>query len=119
MKLLFTADWHIKLNNKLPLEWVKSRYFALVDLINQEKVDLVVIGGDIFDVPKPSVEEIELYHNLMMNINHHVRIYSGNHEARTRTHSCLYNLSDVTRVAGSNRAYVVRTGNYGDFDILE
>lgn len=119
MKLLFTADWHIKLKDKLPIDWVKSRYFTLVDIINQEKVDLVIIGGDIFDVPKPSVEEIELYHNLMMQLNHHVRVYSGNHEARTKTHSCLYNLSDVTRVAGGNRAYVMRTGSYGDFDIVD
>ena len=52
MKILFTADIHIKLGQKsVPVPWAKNRYELLVEQLvsNQKQADMFIIGGDIFD----------------------------------------------------------------------
>ena len=53
MKILFSADWHIKLGQKnVPREWQVNRYKMLFEKLHvlEELVDLHIIGGDVFDV---------------------------------------------------------------------
>ena len=83
MKILFTADVHIKLGQKnVPVDWAKNRYemlFAqLVDLF--EQADMFIIGGDVFD-RLPTMEELEIYFDLVQLCTIPTTIYSGNHEA--------------------------------------
>ena len=52
MTILFTADWHIKLGQKnVPVQWAKNRYRLFFSQVYEvePKVDLHIIGGDIFD----------------------------------------------------------------------
>lgn len=82
MKLLFTADIHIKLNQKnVPVEWAKNRFQMFIDQLAemQESADCVVFGGDIFD-RLPSMDEVELYFDLVASMNKPTIIIPGNHE---------------------------------------
>jgi len=83
MKILFSADWHIKLGQKnVPRDWQKNRYKMLFDkLSNMERsCDIHIIGGDIFDaLPKPY--EIELFFEAVAYAGIPTYIYDGNHEA--------------------------------------
>lgn len=99
MKVLFTADIHIKLGQKnVPVEWAKNRYDklfrAICDLAAKETVDLLVIGGDIFD-KLPNMAELELFFDFMMRIRCDTVIYSGNHEADKKNTTFLSNLKDI------------------------
>lgn len=100
MKILFTADIHIKLGQKnVPVEWAKNRYDKLFkeicNICAKEKVDLLILGGDIFD-KLPNMAELELYFDFMMRIRCDTIIYSGNHEADKRNTTFLSNLKDIT-----------------------
>lgn len=98
MKVLFTADLHIKLGQKkVPREWQKNRYISLFDKIEklQEEVDLIVLGGDIFD-KVPNMEELELYFNLITRLTKRTIIFDGNHEATRKGKTFLLFLEGVT-----------------------
>lgn len=82
MKVLFTADLHIKLGQKnIPQLWTKNRFELFLQQFSemQKQADAVVLGGDIFD-RLPNMEELELYFDLIASITKPCFIYSGNHE---------------------------------------
>lgn len=98
MKILFTADLHIKLGQKnVPANWAINRYNLLFQELGlySTQVDLTVIGGDIFD-KVPSMEELELYFKLVQSIKSMCIIYSGNHEAVKKNTTFFTNLAEVT-----------------------
>lgn len=100
MKILFTADWHIKLGQKnVPVDWAKNRYYSLFDqvcdLTKREGINWLIIGGDIFD-KLPSMDELQLYFEFIMKINCPTIIYSGNHEALKKNTTFLSALKEVT-----------------------
>ena len=96
MKLLFTADHHIKLGQKnVPINWQRNRYKELFNQLNSISCNLMVIGGDIFD-RLPTVEELELYFELISDIKHTTLVFSGNHESVKKNTSFLSRLKKVT-----------------------
>ncbi|NDB06927.1 MAG: hypothetical protein EBX95_14675, partial [Acidimicrobiia bacterium] len=67
MKILFTADIHIKLGQKnVPVDWARNRYNLLWKQFEelQQQADVFVIGGDVFD-KLPSMDELEVYFDLV------------------------------------------------------
>lgn len=98
MKILFTADVHIKLGQKgVPTDWAKNRYEILMDQLwnLQEQCDLMIVGGDIFD-KLPNMEELEVYFDFVASCKIPTIIYSGNHEAVKKNTTFLTNLKQVT-----------------------
>jgi len=98
MKILFTADIHIKLGQKnVPVDWAKNRFQLFVDQFAemQQHADLVVIGGDVFD-KLPNTEEVELYFDLVASFKKPTLIYPGNHEALKKDTSFLTHLKRAT-----------------------
>jgi exonuclease SbcD len=88
MKILHTADWHIgkKYNNTdfLP----DFEFFAeqLIDIINTEKIDLLLVSGDVFDVYSPASSAQRLYFELLAKLTNiktlkHIVITAGNHDS--------------------------------------
>lgn len=97
MKILFSSDWHIKLNTKnIPDTWAINRYKILFkELHNLEsEVDLHIIGGDIFD-KLPSMQELELLFDYLSGCKVETLIYPGNHEALKKDTSFLTHLKSV------------------------
>lgn len=82
-KVLFSADWHIKLGQKnVPKDWQINRFRLLYKELHklEDEVDIHVIGGDIFE-SVPNLEELLLFSEFAINIKKPTYIYSGNHEA--------------------------------------
>ena len=117
MQVLFTADIHIKLGQKnVPVEWAKNRYKLLWQqlALQQIKADVFIIGGDVFD-KLPSMEELEIYFDMISNCNIPTLIYSGNHEAVKKSTTFLTNLARVTNLM--NRKVIVVDDYYSDYGI--
>jgi hypothetical protein len=117
MKVLFTADIHIKLGQKnVPQDWARNRYNLLWNQLaeQQTKADLFVIGGDVFD-KLPSMEELEIYFDLISNCNIPTFIYSGNHEAVKKSTTFMTNLAKVTNTM--NRKVIILDDYYSDYGI--
>ena len=98
MKILFTADIHIKLGQKnVPIDWAKNRYEILMDHLweIQDRCDAMIVGGDIFD-KLPNMEELEVYFDFVASCKIPTYIYSGNHEAVKKNTTFLTNLKSAT-----------------------
>ena len=126
MKLLFTADLHIRLGQKnVPKEWQANRFDlffqALVDTFVDRECELLVIGGDVFD-RLPNMEELELYFKLLERLGNNrvdTVIIPGNHEAVKKNTSFLTNLAGATFAASSGFASIVSSPEtYQGIDFL-
>jgi hypothetical protein len=117
MQVLFTADIHIKLGQKnVPVDWARNRYKLLWEQLaeQQTKADLFVIGGDVFD-KLPSMDELEIYFDMISHCNINTIIYSGNHEAVKKSTTFLTNLAKATNLM--NRRVIVVDDYYSDYGI--
>lgn len=100
MKILFTADLHLKLGAKnVPTEWSLNRYGLLQDQLveMQKQCDMFVIGGDIFD-KLPNMEELEVYYKLVVSCIKPTLIYPGNHESLKKDTTFFTYLKTVTNL---------------------
>ena len=88
MRILHTADWHIgkKYNNTdfLP----DFDFFAqqLLGIIKEEKIDMLLVAGDVFDVYSPSSAAQRTYFNLLAQLTQipslkNIIITAGNHDS--------------------------------------
>jgi hypothetical protein len=99
MKILFTADVHIKLGQKnVPVPWARNRFQMFVEQFRemQADADLVIIGGDIFD-RLPTMDEVELYFDFVESFIKPTLIYPGNHEMLKKDTTFLTNLKKSTQ----------------------
>lgn len=98
MKILFTADVHIKLGQKnVPVDWAKNRFQLFIEQFQamQESADLVIVGGDIFD-RLPTMDEVELYFDFVASMKKPTIIFDGNHEATKKAQTFLTYLKKST-----------------------
>ena len=89
MKILHTSDLHIgkyigTYDLKEDTEYVLNQ---VVDTAIRERVEVVLISGDVFDRPNPSEEAIKIYVSFLKNLldkNIKVIAISGNHDSGIR-----------------------------------
>lgn len=122
MKILFSADIHIKLGQKnVPVEWAKNRYKLLIEQLIQHTVaaDMFVIGGDVFD-KLPNMEELEIYYDLVANCALPTLIYPGNHESVKKDTTFFTHLKRVTSLLNPLVTIIddYYTHPTGEFDII-
>lgn len=100
MRILASADWHIKLGQKnVPVEWAKNRFRQMFSQINalSFKADIHILMGDVFD-KLPNMEELELYFEFVASAKIPTYIFDGNHEAAKKGTTFLSNLKGVTNL---------------------
>lgn len=98
MKILFSADIHIKLGQKnVPTEWSRNRFRLFCEQFSemQQQADLVIVGGDVFD-RLPTMDEVELYFDFVESFHKPTLIYPGNHEMLKKDSTFLTNLKKST-----------------------
>lgn len=90
MKIFHTADWHLgKLVQGVYMtedqEYVLNQF---LQAINEEKPDVVIIAGDLYDRAVPPVEAVNLLDSILAEIvlNKKIPVLSiaGNHDSPTR-----------------------------------
>ena len=86
MKILHTADWHIgKQLHKQSLSEEMTLFLDwLLAYIQKEKVDLLLISGDIFDVANPASKDREVYYRFLsqlIQLGTRTIITGGNHDS--------------------------------------
>ncbi|MBU2913265.1 exonuclease SbcCD subunit D C-terminal domain-containing protein [Reichenbachiella agariperforans] len=87
MRILHTSDWHIgqKLYGQDRYEEFEYMLDEMIGVIEENKVELLLISGDIFDVPSPSNRAQELYYNFIKRLLNtccrHTIVTGGNHDS--------------------------------------
>ncbi len=87
MKILHTSDWHlgqILMSQSREDEHIKSLNW-LIDTIKKEKIDMLLIAGDIFDTVTPPIYAQKLYFNFLYRLSKtdckNCVILAGNHDS--------------------------------------
>nr|WP_281492357.1 exonuclease SbcCD subunit D C-terminal domain-containing protein [Wohlfahrtiimonas chitiniclastica] len=89
MKLLHTADWHLGralYGHKRHQEF--SEFLAwMIKTLTEEKIDVLLIAGDVFDTNLPSNRAQAMYYEFLHQVSRtdcqHVVITAGNHDSPT------------------------------------
>jgi len=87
MKILHTSDWHLghRLYEQSQLEEQLLFLHWLKDCIKENKIDVLLVAGDIFDTSVPSSQSQKLYYDFLITMREtnckHVIITGGNHDA--------------------------------------
>lgn len=91
MRILHTADWHLGrlfYNEHLTTDQAHVLEHQFFPLLNEERIDLVVLSGDVFDRSVPPIEAIELWdsvlHRLAFTEKIPMVVISGNHDSGPR-----------------------------------
>lgn len=90
MRILHTADWHLgkRLETFSRLEEQKEVLEEICEIADKEKVDAVIIAGDLFDTFNPSSEAVELFYKTLKKISNEgkrlVFAIAGNHDSPER-----------------------------------
>lgn len=94
MKLIHTSDWHFGMGVGTGTYADDQRQFLarLYEIIQEEKVEAVLIAGDIYDSSVANAEAIGLYNEAMTtlcgNLGVQVIAIAGNHDSAARLASC-------------------------------
>ncbi len=94
MKLLHTSDLHfgISIANVSMIEDQRAMTEEVIRIAGEEKVDAVLIAGDIFDHALSSAQAIALYDELVTRLcadmGIAVLLCAGNHDGAARLSSC-------------------------------
>ncbi len=89
IRILHTSDWHLGKRlgqneraeeHQLFLDW-------LIKTVIQQKVDCIIVAGDIFDTGNPSNTALKLYYDFLWQVKNthckNVIIIGGNHDSAT------------------------------------
>lgn len=124
MKIVHTGDWHLgkKLEGHSRLEEQKQFLDDFVKKAEQEKVDLILIAGDIYDKPNPPAEAEKLFYDTVKKLSRKgeciILIIAGNHDSPDRLIAAgPIAMSHGIIIVGTPKT-VVPIGTYGKHTIV-
>ncbi|MBC8588769.1 metallophosphoesterase family protein [Tissierellaceae bacterium BX21] len=85
MRILFFTDTHIRGNNPKNrkddfVKTLENKLLEIVKIINDNNIDYVIHGGDLFDRPDISVSIVSRFAKILKEIKIPLYIVSGNHD---------------------------------------
>ena len=89
MRLIHTSDWHLGRSfHQVGLLGAQASYLDhLVDVVRREKVDAVLVSGDVYDRAMPAPDTVALLSQALhrlVDAGAQVIISSGNHDSAAR-----------------------------------
>ena len=125
MKLLHTSDWHLGMMAKGGLSYAEDQTYVIDQIINiakTEKVDGIIIAGDVFDKSVASQEALRLYDDIITNmcfsLNIPIFIVAGNHDGAGRLSQCNRLLQKSGLYIAGSLLSEPQKFNFGDVDVF-
>src|SRR3954470_2057190 len=89
MRILHTSDWHLgrSFHREDMLTHQAAYVDHLLDVVERERVDLVVVAGDVYDRALPPVDAVRLADETLARLagsRARVVLTSGNHDSAQR-----------------------------------
>lgn len=88
MRILHTSDWHLgkTLHGLDLIEHQRAFIEDLLTIVDDQRVDCVIVAGDVFDKALPSVDAVSLFSDGLTRIADKcaVVVTSGNHDSAIR-----------------------------------
>ncbi|HVT66910.1 MAG TPA: exonuclease subunit SbcD, partial [Trebonia sp.] len=118
MRFLHTSDWHLGRSlHRADLREAQAAFLGhLVETVRSERVDAVLVAGDVYDRAIPPLDAVALYDDALIRLREagaRVILISGNHDSASRlgVNSALIDASGVhlrTRAAGLAEPVMLR-----------
>ncbi|MEP7106997.1 MAG: exonuclease SbcCD subunit D C-terminal domain-containing protein [Ferruginibacter sp.] len=89
LKILHTADWHLGKRLEQCERTEEHQHFLdwLIEKLNAERIDILIVAGDIFDTGAPSNTAFKQYYDFLWKVKgtccREVIIIGGNHDSVT------------------------------------
>lgn len=85
MRFLHTGDWHVGklLRGRSRAEEHRAVLSEIVDVAKEERIDVVLVAGDLFDTSSPTAESEEIVYRSLLElagVAEWVIVISGNHD---------------------------------------
>ncbi len=93
MKILHTSDWHLgkRLDDFPRIMEQQAVLQEICEIADREKVDAVIVAGDLFDTFNPPIEAVDLLYKTLKRLTSHGRrpviAIAGNHDSPDRIES--------------------------------
>ncbi|MFC7406358.1 exonuclease SbcCD subunit D [Georgenia alba] len=88
MRILHTSDWHLgRTLHGVDLTDHHAAFLDhLVEVVREERVDAVLVAGDVYDRALPPVDSVALLSDALTRLTEHTRVVltPGNHDSATR-----------------------------------
>jgi DNA repair protein SbcD/Mre11 len=89
MLMLHTSDWHLGRSlHRADLRAAQAAFLEhLVSVVRAEKVDVVLVAGDVYDRAVPPVDAVELCEDALLRLHAtgaRIVLISGNHDSARR-----------------------------------
>lgn len=100
MKIIHTADWHLGkyLHNFYLLSEQQYILEQFCEIVAQEKPNVILLAGDIYDRHQPAADAIELFDKIMSKLVLDMKVpviaIAGNHDSAERINYCNYLLRE-------------------------
>ncbi len=118
MKILHTSDWHLGQNfmGKSREEEHYAFLSWLKETLRREKIDVLIVAGDIFDTSTPPNYALELYYNFLKELSNtscrYIIITAGNHDS-------IATLKAPQQLLRALNVYVVTSGEDHENELIE
>lgn len=86
MRILHTADWHLgkNLEGHSRLEEQEAFCNDFVRMVEENKIDMVIIAGDVYDTSNPPAKAEKLFYDTLKKLSKHgerlTLVIAGNHD---------------------------------------
>jgi exonuclease SbcD len=89
MRLLHTSDWHLgRTLHRADLREAQAAFLSsLVATVRQERVDAVLVAGDVYDRAVPPLDAVAMFEDVLVQLRDagaRVVVTSGNHDSARR-----------------------------------
>ncbi|MDZ7732812.1 MAG: exonuclease subunit SbcD [Acidimicrobiia bacterium] len=109
VRILHTSDWHVGklLRGASRADEHRAVLVEIAELARREEIDLILVGGDLFETAAPGPEAEEIVYRALLDLAEtaEVAVIAGNHDnaRRLRAVSPLLGLGRVRLVSAPTR----------------
>jgi exonuclease SbcD len=122
MRLLHTSDWHVgrKIRGRSRADEHRAVLAEIVDIAGEERVDVTLVAGDLFDISSPSPEDEAIVYRALLDLADlgPVVVVGGNHDNAARLEA-VKPLLDLGRIKVVARPTRPDDGGLIEFDSLD
>ncbi len=127
MRIIHTSDWHLGKNldgtKNNRLEEQEKFIDEFVNIVEHNKVDMIIISGDIYDNGNPSAKAERLFYDSLKRLSDNgkrpIIIIAGNHDNPERLVAASPLAYEQGIIMLGTPKAVVEKGRYGSCEVLD
>lgn len=124
MVVLHTSDWHIgkRLMDRERIGEQIQVLDEIVSICDNERVEVVLVAGDVFDTYLPPAEAEEVFYSTVKKLSGNGRavvIVSGNHDDGVRVSAAVSIAEEQGIYVYGNRPFIAKTGNERSVNVIK